>query len=283
MRAVIPAAGFGTRLLPATKSMPKEMLPLLEKPVIQYIVEEAIQSGCDEVVMVTGRHKRAIEDHFDAAPELEDLLADKGKQAFLEAVRNVGQGGKFVYVRQERPLGLGHAVLQAAPVVRGSPFAVLLGDDVMQDDVHPTQRLIDVHAETGANVLSVQKVPDDQVSRYGIVAFKERDDGHLEVTDIVEKPSIEDAPSNYAAIGRYVFNPSILGHLERQTPGVGGEIQLTDAMKASLAHEPMICVPFEGVRHDAGTMEGWLESTIRLAKQRPDLWPIVERLFKELA
>lgn len=282
MRAVIPAAGFGTRLLPATKSMPKEMLPLLEKPVIQYIVEEAVASGCQDIVVVTGRHKRAIEDHFDAAPELEGLLEGQGKDAFLEAVRGVGRGARFAYVRQERPLGLGHAVLQAAPFVRDAPFAVLLGDDVMEDSVPPMQRLREAHERTGATVLSVQRVPRQQLSRYGVVAVEEARDGLLRVVDIVEKPDPQEAPSDLAAVGRYIFTPAILDHLERTAPGRGGEVQLTDAIRALLREEEVYCLPFTGTRHDAGSLTGWLEATLRLARRRRDLWPLVEGLVAEL-
>jgi UTP--glucose-1-phosphate uridylyltransferase len=268
LRAVIPAGGFGTRMLPATKSMPKEMLPVLDKPAIQYVVEEAAAAGCDEIVIITGRHKKAVEDHFDTAPELEAFLRSKGKQDLLERIRDPTGGARLFYVRQDEPRGLGHAVLQAEPLVRDAPFAVLLGDDIIRNARPVVAQLRDVHERTGASVIAVQRVPREEVSKYGVVATEKAEDGLVRITGIVEKPAVADAPSDLAVIGRYLFTPRILHHLANTRAGAGGEIQLTDAIQALLADEPVYCLEFEGRRFDVGSMAGWLEANVELARER---------------
>jgi UTP--glucose-1-phosphate uridylyltransferase len=281
MRAVIPAGGFGTRMLPATKSMPKEMMPILDKPTIQYVVDEATESGIDELVIVTGRHKRAVEDHFDASPDLEAFLRAAGKDSFLDHLATTRPGTRLFYVRQDRPQGLGHAVLQAAPLVRDGPFVVLLGDDIIVGRTHATRQLMDAHAKTGTSIVAVQRVPRSQVHKYGIVATEPAGHGLLRVTDIVEKPSADNAPSDLAVMGRYLFTPGLIPHLQRTGPGVGGEIQLTDAMKSLLQDEPLYAVLLEGRRFDVGQLEGWLEANLAFAAQRPELRRVLDAARKD--
>ncbi len=275
LRAVIPAAGFGTRMLPATKSMPKEMLPVLDRPAIQYVVEEAAASGLEDILIITGRNKRAIEDHFDDSPELERHLEQKGRQADLEALRAVSRLGHVFTVRQSRPLGLGHAVLQAWPHTRHDPFAVLLGDDIIVGERPATQQLLDVFESTGSSVFCVQHVEQEEVSKYGIVETEHVEHGLYRVTDIVEKPDPEDAPSNLASIGRYVFTPALMPLLAHTKPGHGGEIQLTDAIRQLLREEEVYCLQFEGRRFDVGSLAGWLEATVALATTNPVLREII--------
>lgn len=269
MKAIIPAAGFGTRMLPATKSMPKEMMPVLGKPVIQYVVEEAAASGIDDVIVVTGRNKRAIEDHFDANPELEALLRAKANKAGLEELRKLAALPPLFYVRQAAPQGLGHAVLQAEPHVRGQSFAVLLGDDIITAKVPATKQLRARHEELGASVFCVQTVGVQDVSRYGIVETEKAGKGLHRVVDIVEKPSREEAPSRLAVMGRYVFTPALMPALAKTKPGVGGEIQLTDAIRALLKKEEVYCLEFDGTRYDIGTVDGWLDANVRLGMLDP--------------
>lgn len=283
MRAVIPAGGFGTRMLPATKSMPKEMLPVLDKPVIQWVVEEAAAAGIGEIVVITGRHKKAIEDHFDSSPELEAFLHATGRDRLLPKVRDQTKGARLFYVRQESPKGLGHAILMAAPLVRDGPFAVLLGDDIITGRTPPIKQLAAVHAERGASVFCVQRVPKSEISRYGVVRTKPLGNGLHEVLDIVEKPTAEAAPSDLAVMGRYLFTPGILAELEHTKPGAGGEIQLTDAIQSLLKKEKVYCLEFEGVRHDIGTLEGWLAANVRLAAQAPPLRAIVQQAMDQAA
>lgn len=282
MRAVIPAGGFGTRILPATKSMPKEMLTVVDRPAIQHVVEEAAASGFEEVVVVTGRSKRAIEDHFDASPDLEGFLAEKGKKELLEIVKRASQLAKIFYVRQDWPRGLGHAILQAGPLVRGNAFGVLLGDDIIAHGKPAMRQLRDAYERTGRSVFCVQRVPMDQVSRYGVVKVEPVKGGLHRVIDIIEKPRREDAPSDLVTIGRYIFTPRILDHLAATKPGVGGEIQLTDAIRALLEHEDVYCLQFEGERHDVGSVEGWLETNIRLAYENPVYRAAMEQAFADL-
>jgi UTP--glucose-1-phosphate uridylyltransferase len=271
-KAVIPAAGLGTRFLPATKAMPKEMLPIVDKPTIQYIVEEAIASGIEEILIITGRSKRAIEDHFDRSIELELELEKKNNHELLEIVKSVSAMVDIHYVRQKDPKGLGHAVYCARTFVGEEPFAVLLGDDIVYNEGKPClKQMIDAYDELGASILGVQEVALQEVSKYGIVAGTQVSDRVYSVRDLVEKPSMEDAPSNVAILGRYIINPGIFEILENTKPGKGGEIQLTDALKELAARESMYAYSFEGKRYDVGNKQGFLEATVEAALRREDL------------
>jgi len=261
-KAIFPAAGLGTRFLPATKASPKEMLPLVDKPLIQYVVEEAVASGIDEVVLVTGRGKRAIEDHFDLAFELEEDLKAKGKHKLLSEVQRIANLVTFCYIRQKKALGLGHAVLTAKRVVGNEPFAVLLGDDIVDAEVPVLKQMMDVFARYPATVLAIQKVPKAQTQNYGIVDAKKLEDGVYLVNDLVEKPSPDEAPSNLAIIGRYILAPEIFTALENTRPGKGGEIQLTDGLRLLMEKQPIYAYEFKGVRHDAGDKLGFLKATV---------------------
>ena len=278
--AVIPAAGLGTRFLPATKAQPKEMLPIVDKPCIQYIIEEAIDSGIEDILIITGRNKRAIEDHFDRAVELELTLKAQGKYDLLGLVQELSRV-TIHYVRQKEPKGLGHAVLCAKHFVGDEPFAVLLGDDIMDAEVPVLKQLMDVYEDCEGSVLGVQEVPKDRVSSYGVVkpvAVKER---LWRADDLVEKPSVEEAPSRLAVLGRYIISPEIFGILERTEPGRGGEIQLTDALKKLSEREPVYAYEFEGRRYDVGDKQGYLEATVDFALKRPDLRePFLRYLLK---
>lgn len=269
-KAVIPAAGLGTRFLPATKAQPKEMLPIVDKPTIQYIIEEAVASGIEEILIITGRSKRAIEDHFDRSIELELMLEKQGKSELLDLVREIADV-TIHYIRQKEAKGLGHAVLCAKQFVGDEPFAVMLGDDVVDAEVPALKQLMDVYAETGATVLGVQEVPEEKVSSYGIVAPNGRIGKAWEVADLVEKPAVEAAPSRLAILGRYIIDPAIFAHLEHTEPGKGGEIQLTDALKSLLKEQAMLAYPFAGRRYDVGDKMGFLEATIDFALKRPGL------------
>lgn len=270
-KAVIPAAGLGTRFLPATKSTPKEMLPIVDKPTIQYIIEEALASGIEDILIITGRSKRAIEDHFDRSIELELNLEAGGKKHELEVVRKISDI-RIHYIRQKEPRGLGHAVLCAKQFIGNEPFAVLLGDDVVDSEVPALKQLIDVHDRTGASVLGVQEVPQDKVSAYGIVASQATEDPRtFTVSDMVEKPGAEEAPSRLAVLGRYIINPEIFEILEETKPGRGNEIQLTDALKELAKIQSMYAYNFTGRRYDVGDKQGFLEATVEMALKRPDL------------
>jgi len=272
-KAVIPAAGLGTRFLPATKAQPKEMLPVVDKPAIQYVVEEAVQAGIDDILIVTGRNKRSLEDHFDRSVELEKELAEKGKEAELAEVRRLADLAQVHYVRQGEPLGLGHAVAQARRHVGDNPFVVLLGDDIMVDDAKVLREMIAIHERTGASVLSCKEFPPEQISLYGCVDYEPTDDGLLRIKGIIEKPSPEEAPSSYAVLGRYVFTPAIFDALEQVGPGRGGEIQLTDAIGLLLEREPVYGHTFVDGRYDVGDKLDYLRATVELALARPDLGP----------
>lgn len=278
--AVIPAAGLGTRFLPATKAQPKEMLPIVDKPCIQYIIEEAIDSGIEDILIITGRNKRAIEDHFDRAVELELTLKAQGKYDLLGLVQELSRV-TIHYVRQKEPKGLGHAVLCAKHFVGDEPFAVLLGDDIMDAEVPVLKQLMDVYEDCEGSVLGVQEVPKDRVSSYGVVkpvAVKQR---LWRADDLVEKPSVEEAPSRLAVLGRYIISPEIFGILEKTEPGRGGEIQLTDALKKLSEREPVYAYEFEGRRYDVGDKQGYLEATVDFALKRPDLRePFLRYLLK---
>lgn len=271
-KAVIPAAGFGTRFLPATKATPKEMLPIVDKPTIQYIVEEALASGIEEILIISGHAKRAIEDHFDSAPVLEAMLEDKHKDDLLAMVRETADIN-IHYIRQKHMRGLGDAILCARSFMGGEPFAVLLGDDVVYNEGKPAlKQLIDVHESYGGSVLGCQLVPDDKVSSYGVVAGEEIAGANLlKVTDMVEKPEIGEAPSNMAVLGRYIISSSIFDILEKTPPGKGGEIQLTDALKVLAKNEPVWAFNFEGKRYDVGDKLGFLKATVEFALRREDL------------
>ena len=283
-RAVIPAAGFGTRFLPATKATPKEMLPIVDKPTIQYIVEEALESGIEDILIISGHAKRAIEDHFDAAPALEAELKAKGKMEQLAQVQRIADIN-IHYIRQKYMRGLGDAILCAKGFMGDEPFAVLLGDDVVYNPERPALRqLIDVYEKTGSSVLGCQKVAPEQVSSYGIVAGTEEADPRLmRVTDMVEKPALEEAPSRLAVLGRYIITPQIFGLLEHTAPGKGGEVQLTDALCALAAQETVYAYDFQGIRYDLGSKLGFLKATIDFALRRKDLQGPVKAYIKELA
>ncbi|MFG3294753.1 UTP--glucose-1-phosphate uridylyltransferase GalU [Streptomyces sp. NPDC048179] len=273
-KAVVPAAGLGTRFLPATKATPKEMLPVVDKPAIQYVVEEAAKAGLDDILMVTGRHKRAIEDHFDNAFELEQALAAKGDTVRLDAVRDPARLADIHHIRQGDPLGLGHAVLCAKHHVGDQPFAVLLGDDLIDARERLLSRMLDVRDRFQGSVVALMEVDPSQVHLYGCAAVEPSDeDGVVRVTGLVEKPSPEHAPSNYAVIGRYVLDPEVFGVLERTAPGRGGEIQLTDALQELAAGGTVHGVVFDGLRYDTGDKGDYLRTVVRLACERPDLGP----------
>jgi UTP--glucose-1-phosphate uridylyltransferase len=275
-KAVFPAAGWGTRFLPATKAQPKEMLPLVDKPIIQYAVEEAVAAGVEQVIIVTSSQKRAIEDHFDLSYELEHLLEEKGEIEKLRQVRHISDLAQVAYVRQKEQLGLGHAVLMAKDLIGHEPFAVILPDDVVIADRPCIGQLIHAYQRTHGSVVAVMEVPHEDTSRYGVIAAERSDDpldhGRLhKVSRLVEKPDPADAPSNLAIIGRYVLTPKIFDKLEQTQRGAGGEIQLTDAIGAMMEEQGVYAYEFEGTRYDAGTTMGWLKASVELALQRPDL------------
>jgi UTP--glucose-1-phosphate uridylyltransferase len=275
-KAVFPAAGWGTRFLPATKAQPKEMLPLVDKPIIQYGVEEAVAAGIEQIIIVTSTHKGAIEDHFDLNAELEHVLEEKGEIEKLRQVRAISNLAQLAYVRQKEQLGLGHAILMAKDLIGHEPFAVLLPDDVVIADRPSIGQLIHAYDRTHSSVVAVMRVPDDEVSRYGVVDTEE-DNANLDgarlrrMTSIIEKPATADAPSNLAVIGRYVLTPKIFDKLEQTQRGAGGEIQLTDAIEALMEEQSVYTYEFEGTRYDAGTTMGWLKASVELALQRPEL------------
>lgn len=270
-KAVIPAAGLGTRFLPATKASPKEMLPLVDKPLIQYTVEEAVASGIEDIIIITGRGKRAIEDHFDRSVELEENLKGTGKSQVLNQIRQISSLANFCYVRQSEALGLGHAVLCAQHLIGDEPFAVILGDEIIDARVPALAQLIHVYKKRHGAVLGVQEVPKQDVSRYGIVTPKRISRGLHRVEDLVEKPSPAEAPSNLAVIGRYVLPPEIFSILRKTSPGKNGEIQLTDALRELSRKSPMYAHEIEGQRHDAGDKLGFLIATVEFALKNPSL------------
>jgi len=271
-KAVIPAAGLGTRFLPVTKSMPKEMLPIIDVPVIHYVVQEALASGIDDIIIITGRSKRAIEDYFDDSPELEMHLAKNPKnKELLSMVRDISSLADIHYVRQKEPLGLGDAVLRAGKHISGEPFAVLLGDDIIKNTTPCTRQLIDTYNRYRCSVLAVETVPDDMVSRYGIIKGKLLEDSLSLLEDIVEKPKLEDAPSRMGAIGRYVFTPEIFDCLHATERGVGGEIQLTDAIRLLNGRQNIYAYEFSGRRYDTGDRMGYLEAIIDVALEQDGL------------
>ena len=269
-KAVFPVAGLGTRFLPATKSTPKEMLPLIDKPLVHYVVEEAVAAGIEQILFVTGRGKRALEDYFDIAFELEALLFDKGKNAELSQVRQITEMVKIFYVRQKQAMGLGHAILCAREFVGDEPFAVLLGDDIIDANRPCLTQLLDVYREHQGTVLALEQVPMENISAYGCVKANRLSERTFEVLDMVEKPKREEAPSDLAIIGRYVLTPAIFPILEELEPGRGGEIQLTDAIRKLLAEEAVHGCRFEGTRHDCGDKFGFLKATVDFALKREE-------------
>lgn len=281
-KAVFPAAGLGTRFLPATKSMPKEMLPLVDKPLIQYVIEEAVASGIESVIIVTGRGKTAMEDHFDVAFELERLLDERGKTDELKDVRAISEMARVHYVRQREALGLGHAVLQARDFVEGEPFAVLLADDIVDAETPALKQMMRAYEEFDAPVVGTMQVEGEAISRFGVIDAEEIRDGVFRIRDMVEKPPFEEAPSDLAIIGRYILTPDIFDEIERTPRGAGGEIQITDAMRSLLKRRPFYAVRFEGVRHDAGDKLGFLIATVEFALKRPDLAPQLKDYLRSL-
>lgn len=281
-KAIIPAAGLGTRFLPATKAQPKEMLPIVDKPTIQYIVEEAIASGIEDIMIVTGRGKRAIEDHFDKSYELEDILKKKGEEDLLSLVQDISNLVNIHYIRQKEPKGLGHAIYCTKSFIDNEPFAVLLGDDIVDSEVPTLKQLIEVYDEYNTTVIGVQHVPEEEVSKYGIVDCKYVEDRVYKVKDLVEKPEKENAPSNIAILGRYIISPKIFYYLEHAVPGKGGEIQLTDALKGLLSAEALFAYDFVGKRYDVGNKLGFLEATVEYALKREDLSSDFIGYLKEL-
>jgi UTP--glucose-1-phosphate uridylyltransferase len=280
-KAVIPAAGLGTRFLPATKASPKEMLPVVDKPAIQYVVEEAVRAGLDDVLMVTGRNKRPLEDHFDRVVELEETLAAKGDQERLALVQEASRLATIHYVRQGDPLGLGHAVLAAAQHVGDQPFAVLLGDDLIDARDPLLEQMIALQGREGGSVIALMEVPKDQVSMYGCAAIEDAAGDVVRITGLVEKPPVEEAPSNLAIIGRYVLSPTVFEVLRQTAPGRGGEIQLTDALSELIATEPVHGVVFRGRRYDTGDRLDYLKTVVRLAADREDLGPPLLEWLRE--
>jgi UTP--glucose-1-phosphate uridylyltransferase len=274
-KAVFPAAGLGTRFLPATKAQPKEMLPLVDKPTIQYVVEEAVASGLEQIIIVTGRGKRAIEDHFDAAFELEYYLNDRKKYDELAQIKTISELAEVSYVRQKEPLGLGHAILCARALVGDEPFAVFLGDDIIGppgSGIAPCMRqLLDVYDKYDGPVIAVERVPRERIHQYGVIAAQPKGDNVYEITDLVEKPKAADAPSDLAIIGRYVLTPDLFAILAHTAADTRGEIQLTDALRALRRQRPMYAVEFEGKRYDTGDKLGFLKATVEFALARPDL------------
>lgn len=281
-KAIIPAAGRGTRFLPATKAQPKEMLPIVDKPTIQFIVEEAIESGIEDIIIVTGRNKQAIEDHFDKSYELEEELKKKGNQDLLSVVEDISNLVDIHYIRQKEPKGLGHAICCAKSFIGNEPFAVLLGDDIVDSEVPCLKQLIKVYDEYKTTVVGVQPVPEEDIPKYGIVSCKQVDDRVFKIKDLVEKPERENAPSNIAILGRYIITPQIFRFLESAQPGKGGEIQLTDALKGLMSCEAMYAYNFIGKRYDVGNRLGFLEATVEYALRREDIGDSFQKYLRRV-
>ncbi|MBQ7193635.1 MAG: UTP--glucose-1-phosphate uridylyltransferase GalU [Synergistaceae bacterium] len=280
-KCLFPVAGLGTRFLPVTKEIAKEMLPLVNRPIISYGVEEALASGCENIVMITGRTKRSIENYFDRSFELEDILKKRGKLELYYKMIHISEMADIMYVRQREPLGLGHAVLCGETICKGEFFGVILPDDVFVSNEPVLSQLVKVHERLGGSVVALEHVEDKDVSRYGIVAGSESEPGILKITDMVEKPKLEDAPSRYAIMGRYVLSPEVFPILRTQQAGTGGEIQLTDAIRELAKNEPVWGVVYEGRRFDCGTQKGWLRANIQLALEDDELREVVKEIVKE--
>lgn len=280
-KAVFPVAGMGTRFLPATKAIPKEMLPVVDRPLIQYAVDEAIEAGIEQMIFVTGRGKSAIEDHFDIAFELEKTMSERGKSLDILASTRLGPG-RCVYVRQQEPLGLGHAVWCARDIVGDEPFAVFLPDEFMHGSPGCMKQMVDAYHSTGGNVISVLEVPHDQVSSYGVIAPGEAKDKLTEVKGLVEKPKVQDAPSNLIVSGRYILQPEVMRTLEHQQAGAGGEIQLTDAMAQMIGEQAFHAVTFDGKRYDCGSKVGYITANLAVALEREDMADQIRAIAKEM-
>lgn len=281
-KAVFPAAGLGTRFLPATKASPKEMLPLVDKPLIQYGVEEAVASGIESIVIVTGRGKAAIEDHFDISFELEHLLKSRNKEALLKVAHSVSEIARISYTRQKEALGLGHAIYQAKDYAEDEPFAVILPDDIVDAETPAIKQLIDVYEKYDAPVIATMQIEGEAISRFGVIDAEEVEPNVYKIRDMVEKPKYEDAPSDLAIIGRYVLTPDIFRAIENTKPGAGGEIQITDAMRLLMKERPFYAVKLQGTRHDAGDKLGFLIATVEFALKREDLGPEFREYLKTL-
>ena len=281
-KAIIPAAGLGTRFLQATKALPKEMLPILDKPTIQYIVEEASKAGIEDIIIVTGKHKRAIEDHFDNQRELEMVLENKGKADLLEKVQYSTDLANIFYVRQKEQKGLGHAIHTAKQFIGNEPFAVLLGDDIVESDTPAIKQLMDVYEETGHSVIGVQEVPESDTHRYGVIDPSAKEGSRYEVRQFVEKPKQGTAPSNLAIMGRYVLTPEIFDYLETQQEGAGNEIQLTDAIERMNSKQQVYAYDFEGNRYDVGEKLGFVKTTIEYALKDPEMSQDLKAFIKQL-
>ncbi len=281
-KAVFPAAGLGTRFLPATKASPKEMLPLVDKPLIQYVVEEAVDSGIEDIIIVTGRGKHAIEDHFDVSFELEHNLREKGKTKLLEEVQRISNLVNFSYVRQKEPLGLGHAILCAKQLVGDEPFAVLLGDDIIDSKVPALAQMIKIYKKYGTSILGIEEVPRDKTQHYGVIKPEKMEDGVFRVLDLIEKPKPKEAPSNLAIIGRYILEPEIFDVLENTTPGKLGELQLTDGLKNLLSSQQIYGYKINGNRYDAGDKLGFLKATVEFGIRNPELGRAFRDYLKKL-
>ncbi|MBK8150135.1 MAG: UTP--glucose-1-phosphate uridylyltransferase GalU [Acidobacteria bacterium] len=282
-KAVFPAAGLGTRFLPATKASPKEMLPLVDKPLIQYAIEEAVASGIESVLIVTGREKGSIENHFDISYELETLLQEKGKTEFFAEVRAISEICRISYTRQKQALGLGHAIYQAKDFSENEPFAVLLADDVIDAEKPALKQMMDVFEKYNAPVIATMQVPGEAISRFGVIDAEEVAPNIFKINDMVEKPKFEDAPSDLAIIGRYILTPDVFDAIERTEKGAGGEIQITDAMRLMLREgKPFYAVKLEGTRHDAGDKLGFLIATVQFALKRTDLGDDFRKFLKTL-
>ena len=281
-KAVLPVAGLGTRFLPATKCMPKEMLPVVDKPLIQYAIEEAQEAGIEAIMLVTGRGKNLMEDHFDHAVELEQTLASRGKTAELELVKKFPEPSKLMYTRQQAPLGLGHAIWCAREFVGTDPFAVILPDDLVQADVGCLSQMVEAYNEVGGNIVAVTEVPRDQTNKYGILDVQS-DDGRLaKATGLVEKPDPKDAPSTLSIIGRYILQPEVFAHLDKKETGAGGEIQLTDAIAATLGAVPFHGLRYKGRRFDCGSKQGFIAANLSYALKRADLADAVREELKDI-
>ena len=282
-KAVFPAAGLGTRFLPATKASPKEMLPLVDKPLIQYAVEESVASGIESILIITGRDKAAIENHFDISFELEHILREKGKTEMFEQVRGISEMARISYTRQREALGLGHAILQAKDFVGDEPFAALLADDIIDAEKPSLQQMIEVFEKYDAPVIATMQVEGEAISRFGVIDADEIEPNVFKIRDMVEKPPFNEAPSDLAIIGRYIFTPDIFEEIEKTEPGAGGEIQITDAMRRMLKRRPFYAVKLEGTRHDAGDKLGFLMATVEFALKRDDLGDDFRAYLKSLS
>jgi UTP--glucose-1-phosphate uridylyltransferase len=281
-KAVFPAAGLGTRFLPATKASPKEMLPLVDKPLIQYGVEEAVASGINSILIITGRDKAAIENHFDISYELEDTLRERGKTKILKKVHSIAEIARISYTRQKQALGLGHAIYQAKDYVGDEPFAAVLADDIIDAEVPALKQMIDVYEKYGAPVIATMQVAGEAISRFGVIDAEEVEPNVYRIRDMVEKPPLAEAPSDLAIIGRYVFTPDIFDAIDRTEAGSGGEIQITDAMRILLKKRPIYAVKLDGIRHDAGDKLGFLIANVEFALKREDLGPQFREYLKSL-